>query len=51
MPAILVKLRANRKEIVEVLPLRSAPLIPPEVRMLEWNLKSAPVVLERFSVV
>jgi hypothetical protein len=48
---ILAKLRANRSEVLEVLQLRTVPPIPVGVRLVEWNLKPPPVVLERFSVV
>jgi hypothetical protein len=49
---ILAKLKANRKEVVEVLQLRAAPPpMPPGVRLVKWSLKPPPVILERWSVV
>jgi hypothetical protein len=45
-------LRAHRQEVAEFLPLRhSIPAMPPNVRLVRWDLKPPPVAIETCAVV
>jgi len=47
----LERLREHRADVVEVLRKRDIPPVPRGVRLIAWNLKPPPVVVERWSVV
>ena len=51
MAPLLERLRANREQLVDVLRQRDIPPMPPGVRLIAWNPKQPPVIVERWSVV
>jgi hypothetical protein len=52
LAAVLNQLRMNRTEVAELLRRRAeVPPMPPGIRLISWEPKQAPVMLERWSVV
>jgi hypothetical protein len=48
---LLADLRIHKEAVIKALRARSVPAIPKRVRLLAWQLKNPPIVLNRWSVV